>query len=320
MRKQKNLLLMCNWLGDTFWAMQVIPAIKKEYPNTEIWVGVKPHSKDLLYGLIDKNRVIELNSVISDRHREKFSFKEYLSDIRKIKKEKFDLAIDLTGNRYSALFIFLSRIKKRIGLNLHKLSYLYTSKGKKFNNSKHLINKPFETVSLLFDIDISQKLIPAKTYLSIADLQNGLKISLNDKLALLMPGAGWKEKEWDTVNFVQCGQLLHQKNYKVIVAGAEKERKLCTDISELIDGSIIFIRSLKELIALIPYIDLAVTNDSGPAHLLAAYDVKMITIFCAGTEPDKCGPIGKRVKIHQVEDQYSGLDKVLVTINNMVNL
>ena len=93
MKKQKILLLMCNWIGDTFWGVQVIPAMKAQYPNAEIWTGIKPYSKDLLCGLIDEDKTIVLKSVISDRRRERFSLMQYLSEIKRAKKEKFDLAI-----------------------------------------------------------------------------------------------------------------------------------------------------------------------------------------------------------------------------------
>ena len=283
---------MCNWMGDTFWAMQVIPAIKEKYPDAEIWAGVKSHSKDLLYGLIDDNKMIVLKNVISDRHREKFSFKECFSELKKVRKENFDLAIDLTGNRYSALFLFLGKCRKTVGLNTNKFSFLYSVKGPEFDYSQHLSKRPWEAVNILFPVEPSSKMIvPSVTLTKEAEPE--IAACLDKKTALLMPGAGWSEKLWPLNNFIECGKYLKKEGYEIIISGASGEKELCSALKKELPGSIIFIKPLKKLVALMPRIDLAITNDSGPAHLLAAFGIKIITIFCGNTEPAKCGPIGE---------------------------
>ena len=43
---KRILLLMCHWIGDTFWAMQIIPALRKRYPDAEI-LDAHPVKQDL---------------------------------------------------------------------------------------------------------------------------------------------------------------------------------------------------------------------------------------------------------------------------------
>ena len=313
----KILLLTCHWIGDNFWALQVIPYIRKEYPNAEIWVGIKSHSKDLLYGLIDQNKIIELNNVISDRHREDFKFSEYKNELKETKTHKFDIGVDLTGNRYSALFLFLVGVKKRIGLDLHKLSFLYNIKGGKFDYSKHLINRPFEVTSLLFPIIKPKYLKPTKSNLLRNELQKSIDFSFDDKLALLIPGAGWPEKQWHIDNFAECGKILEKNDYKIIIVGSTKELLLCKKLLSMLNDAVVFVKPLKEFIGMIPYIDIAIANDSGPAHLLAAAKIKTITIFCGNTDPDKCKPIGENVTVIQTANVNTGFEDVtkILTMN-----
>lgn len=70
---QKILLIMCNWLGDTFLAMQTLPMLQKHYPNATFFVGVKPFSRVLFRGILPEDHILELKGVISDRNREAFS-------------------------------------------------------------------------------------------------------------------------------------------------------------------------------------------------------------------------------------------------------
>ena len=290
MADKKVLLLMCHWLGDTFWAMQVVPEIRNKFPNAEIWAGIKPWSGDLLHGLVDKNKILILHNIISDRHREQFSLSGYIKDLKIVKAQAFDLVLDLTCNRYSAIFLFLAGIKKRVGLDLHKLSFLYTLKGPNFPIDRHLSQRPWETIKLICkNAETPKHLSPPKSSVSKEKLEKQLGFNLNEKFALLAPGAGWKEKEWSLDNFAICGKFLLSNGYKILISGSEKERFICSELNKkLYNKPYVFIRQLSDFIALLPYISIAITNDSGTAHLCAATKVKLITIFLVDNNKIYC--------------------------------
>lgn len=289
---------MCHWIGDTFWAMQVIPEIKRKFPEAQIWAGIKPWSKDLLFNLIDDDKILILKNVTSDRHREKFSISGFINEIRTARNLAFDTVIDLTCNRYSAIFSLFAGIRNRVGLNLHKFSFLYTLKSSSFSNDRHLSQRPWETLKLLIkDAMIPKYLFPPRSSMQKDALEKQLGFSLGGKIALLAPGAGWKDKEWGLDNFAECGNFLINNGYRVIISGSEKERPLCTELNTKLDGkAYIFIRGLKDFITLLPYLSLAITNDSGPAHLCAAAKVKLITVFLIGNDKTY-RPIGENVKV-----------------------
>ena len=293
---KKILLLMCHWIGDTFWDMQIIPEVKKLYPDAELWAGVKLFSKDLLYGLIDEDKIIILQNITSDRHREKFSFSGCLNELKKVRTENFDMAIDLTANRYSATFLILARIKQRVGLNIHKFSFLYKKKGPQFDDKKHLSERPWETLRVINpQIKKPQLPFPPKSPVSRNELENKIKINSDGKIALLSPGAGWAKKQWPIKDFAACGNFLIDNGYKVIISGTEKERSLCVQLTASLNNKgTILIEPLSYFISLIPYIKVAIMNDSGPAHLLAASGVKTVAIFLS-TETTRYSPIGKNI-------------------------
>lgn len=312
MNEKKILLLMCHWIGDTFWAMQVIPELRKKFPSAELWAGIKPWSKDLFYGLIDDDKIITLKNVTSDRHREKFSLTGYAKELKTIRNEHFDTIIDFTCNRYSALFGWLGGIKNRIGLKQHRFSFFYTLKGESFPEDQHLSLKPWETVKLI----INDAKLPGYFFSPISpvlkeSLEKHIGFKLEGKIALLMPGAGWKEKEWGIDNFAQCGQFLLKNGYSLIIGGSEKERGLCSELNLKFDNkAYIFIENLKDFIALLPYISIAITNDSGTAHLSASANVNTVTLFMFDNH-DQYRPIGRNVKIVKKND---------TNIENVINL
>ena len=70
---RRIFILASGYLGDTFWAVQTIPLLKKKYPDAELYIGGKPFISDLCYNLIPEEKQIFIRSVISDRHRETVS-------------------------------------------------------------------------------------------------------------------------------------------------------------------------------------------------------------------------------------------------------
>lgn len=309
---------MCHWIGDTFWALQVIPELKKKYPGAEIWAGVKPWSKDLLYGLIDEDKIIVLRNVISDRHRETFSFKQSFDELKKVRSAGFDLAFDLMLNRYSAIFLRLSGIKERIGLNEHKLSFFYTKKGPKFDAKQHFSKRPWDVVRVMFPgTEYSSSLIPVNSSpINREKLKNEF-VNHNPKIALLSPGAGYPGKSWALDNFAESGKFLEDSGYKVIISGSEKEKELCDLLAKQLKNPVIFIRPLKEFIAFFPFIDIAITNDSGPAHLLAAAGRKLITIHLI-TDKNQYGSLGSAVTV--IEKENATVSNVIAQIKKYMEI
>ena len=79
---QTILLVMCHWLGDTFWAMQCIPALQKKYPNARIYAAVKPFSVSLFHGLLPPENVLIFKGIVSDRTREKFCMTTFRQNLK----------------------------------------------------------------------------------------------------------------------------------------------------------------------------------------------------------------------------------------------
>ena len=139
--------------------------------------------------------------------------------------------------------------------------------------------------------------------LKIDTIPSGLKIytqntiQKNDKPVLgINPGATYgSAKRWYPEQFALCAIELSKK-YDIKIFGGPNETDIASDIQKELDKANISNyqnlaaqTSVEELIEQISTLDLFITNDSGPMHLAAAFNIPTVAIF---------GPT-KHIETHQ---------------------
>ena len=297
---ERILLLMCHWIGDTFWALQVLPAIRTRYPDAEILVGIKESSRALFSGLLPENAILIFKGLTSDRTREHFSLRRFLKDISSAKRRKPDLVIDTMGNRYSALFSFLSGAKTTIGPDpADEFSGLYSIRVPLSRMpSPHLIYKPALIASPVTGYNGRTEIAPFPVHSALPEdaVFRKWNPSPEQPLALLLPGAGWKQKQWSTSGFRNLAERLGRNGFRILLSGGPNDRPLCEEIAAGLRNCAILPPSLEEVIALLPRCSAVISNDSGVAHLAAAAGTNVVALFCC-TNPEFCRPLGKWVRV-----------------------
>ena len=101
---EKILLIMCKWIGDTFWDLQGIPALQKQFPNAKIHVITKPFSKFLFVPLLPESQIHVSTQILSDCRRETFHLKTWKQELALAESIQPDLLIDFTETPFSAVF------------------------------------------------------------------------------------------------------------------------------------------------------------------------------------------------------------------------
>ena len=291
--QKKILVLMTNWLGDTFWAMQVISELKEQYPDSEIYAGCKSFSRLLLKGILPNEKVIILDSVISDRKRERFSFFSFLKSVSEIKKYDFDLSIDLVSNSFSIAFLRISGIPEIIGGGNDAFRSLYSNhlSSEKLHNI-HLCKKPwFILCQILPDITIPDKLTPPAC---------SHKKNLDAKYAVIVPGAGWSTKKIPPKLLIDAGEHLISAGLKVYCAVSEKESDEADLLKSKCKDIIIFQKSLQEVFGLISNAELYIGGDTGLTHIAAAFNTNILALSCP-SNPIYSFPVGKSVRLLRSE-------------------
>ena len=197
---------------------------------------------------------------------------------------EIDIAIDFTNHFFSALLIYFTNAKIRVG---------YAKNGRGF-----LLNKKIWFVRGLHQVALYLNLINeicGKKLIKIMDshlresaplkLQNraikGFKS--DDKLCIgINPGAAYgSAKRWEEQYFVEI--ILHfLKNDCAVFIFGNDSLNLPPNIAQNPRlHNLIRQTTISELVDYIALMDIFISNDSGPMHIAAAFRVPLIAIFGA---------------------------------------
>jgi ADP-heptose:LPS heptosyltransferase len=138
-------------------------------------------------------------------------------------------------------------------------------------------------------------------------------------LALLVPGAsaGRPLKRWPVSAYGYLARALLARGYEVVVIAGETERDLGAEIAARAPG----IRDLSgqtdvaDIARWGARAHLAVGNDTGPLHLIAAAGAPTLALFSSQSDPELCGPRGRVTILRQAHlkdlDPAVVIDKAL---------
>ena len=292
----KILIIRLSSLGDIVLTTPVFNALKKNFPQSQIYFLTKTRYRDLLKNDPRLSGLIEFDP--QGRHKGLRGFKRMLDEL---KPYRFDLLIDLHTNLRSFFIRHLSNSKIKIKYKKRWFSRWLMVYFKFFKT------KPRQTVDSYLDvlkrIGIEDRDRTPALFLSQNDIEFKEKFLLDSRIKKddivigIHPGARWETKRWDEQKFGQVGQALIQKlGCKIILFGDSVEDKVIKDITANLPVSNVIKAMglpLGKLASLIKRCDGLITNDSGPMHIAEALQVTVVAIF--GPTHPKLGfaPIGQ---------------------------
>jgi len=305
-------ILAGHWLGDSLWAAQVVPHLQARWPGCEILAVTKPGAVPIWSGFLEADKLRPVPALISDRTREAVSLGALIEAAAALRREEIEGVIDLMGNRYSALFAFLLRPRWSIGFNVDELGWLYSTRVLAAENSRlHLAQRPFIVCHSLLGCSAPKTLQPPRPKASSGELRGRLGIAQEARLAVLAPGAGWPEKEWSPEGFKQALQALLDAGFSVLVTGSPAQAELCEGIAAGSAAVLAVEPSLDEIFALISSAELVLANDSGLAHVGAAFGCRCVVVFTGETRPEFSGPIGAKIHCIAPENGAVSTERVI---------
>ncbi len=315
-------IIACHWIGDTLWAAQVIPALRSAWPNAAITVITKPHAVDLWRGFVPAECVVSAPEITSDRHRERATWTGLFRRAASLRDRRFDLVIDLTGNRYSALFTFLLRPRWSLGFAGDEVGWLYSAGGRVLPAVTHLREQPFGVLErILPGIGLPADVRPPDPSLSFPAACRACGLDSEEPVIVLAPGAGWPEKRWPEELFVEIAGAVLSAGAQTVVVGSSSEAELCERVRS--GGARVLARTrgtgnppgrdgtsgdhgratvlvgslLGEVCGLLSGATAVIGHDSGVVHLAAAYGRRTVALLVAASDPGFCAPIGASSRV-----------------------
>jgi ADP-heptose:LPS heptosyltransferase len=132
------------------------------------------------------------------------------------------------------------------------------------------------------------------------------RFELPARIALLIPGAAPHRpaKRWPAGHYGALAARLTGSGLTPVILGTEAEAPLAAAIREACPAAhdLTGRTSIADIAALARRAALAVGNDTGPMHLIAALGTPSLVLFSADSDPALCAPRGREVRILRVPD------------------
>lgn len=283
----KILIVQTSFLGDTILSTAVIAALKKIYPESELWMMTTPLSTSLV-----KKDPLLAGVIGYDKRKTDKGFKGLFAMAKKLKSMGFSKVYSLHRSYRTSFLLFLSRIPLRIGFKEAKLRFLYHETWPR-NPAEHDVLRnlsilkghgdpqSFDTDMRLFAPDIHELGEPARTAVEGKD----------KSYAVLVPGSAWATKMWHHEGFRQTAQYLMDKGFDVLLLGAPEDMETNRKVAEGLPVTDLAGRtSIADALYIVKHAKLVICNDSMSLHMASAFKIPTVVIFCATSPSFGFGP------------------------------
>jgi ADP-heptose:LPS heptosyltransferase len=307
------LVIMLTHLGDVVINLFVIDAIAAFTGARSLDIVVRPPLEQLVLSHPGVRKVIPFACPWMSRTRWPRGIMEWFKTIRRLRGDKYDLAVVTHAHELSSLTARLSGSKVTTG---------WAFPGDRFLNFPLYLPKEPDRHASMYGIELLQFMgvptVPTSGQLPVCsdDFSAGRilleKVRTNgsgpESLAVVIhPGAGGLKKIWPKENFIAVIRQLLARNHTVLLVGTgSAESEICADIQQAFPGpkkpkNFCGQLNIGELSGIISACDIFIGHDSGPSHMAAALGIKSCAIF-GPSDPAVWGPRGPGVRILHLGD------------------
>ncbi len=266
------LVMRFRALGDALLATPLLRALKAHYPEARIDYLVDEDLAPLFRGNPDCDRILAYPRRARWRS---------ISDLRwalRLRRERYDLLLDLQGSGTSALFTLFSGAPRRHGYRVRHRHIFYTEKADRAWPADR--GRPYAPVNHFMLVE-SLGIVPKDLHPSIPE-ELGCKNPFPDEqdpLVLVAPGATWSAKQWPPAHYARVIRGLRRDGCRIVLLGSAGERPLLEEIAEAGGARVHEDHSLSGMVAAIRHADLLLSTDSGARHVAVALGTPSLAIF-----------------------------------------
>lgn len=290
---RRILIVKPSALGDVVQALPLVSALRLRFPEAHLAWLVQRELRELPESCPGLDDVL-----VCDRRPTWAQAAQCLFDLR---RQRFDLVLDLQGLLRSAVMTLATGARHRIGLETAREGSAWTTTaiipGTGRNVPAHArywkVAEAFGVSNAVRELTLS---IPGP---DVATAEQALA-GLPRPIFAVQWGAKWETKRWPIEQFAallaRAGRMW---GGSAVLVGGGGDATECERMVELIrrDGSPLVVTNLagrttlRQLAALVTRVDAMLSNDSGPMHLAAELGTPTLGIFTC-TSAVRSGPPG----------------------------
>ena len=274
----KILLIKLSSLGDVVHTFPAVTDLLREYPNCQVDWAVEPAYESLVRLHPGINQIIP----VSTRGLKQYKYSEFIKQIKNLRQQKYDYIIDAQGLLKSLLVARLARGKihgpswRSARDKWATLGYQHT-----YDIPRREEAHPVERMRTLFSAIFNYE------YEAADKVEYGIKNNLNTSFdknntdyLVFLHGTTWQTKKWPIEHW---RALARKTNMPIkILWGDEKEKMVANTIAQEIPHVQVMPKlSITQVYELIAGSKAMVGLDTGFAHLAAAYNIPMVSLYGA---------------------------------------
>jgi heptosyltransferase II len=303
-----------NWVGDAVMTVPALRELRRVLPGAHVTLATRPWAEGIFAGadFID-------DLLIADERR---GARGFLSQASGWRARRFDLAVLFPNAFAPALAAFVARVPFRFGYRADGRAPLLTHAVPvpAWRGERH---EAFYYLNLVAELE---RALTGATGIEARAPRHGLLIDETRKaeavgilqgrgvqaalggdapaarpLVALCPGStNSRAKRWPAERFAALADMLVEKTgAQVLLVGAREEMEVSNEVVGRMHHAPVVLTgetSLAQSAAILSFVDLLVTNDTGPAHLADALGRPTLVIF-GPTNPLTTRPFGETAEI-----------------------
>jgi heptosyltransferase-2 len=296
---QRILVVQPNWVGDAVMATPTLRALRQLYPDAHISYLLRRYVKPIYNGMPWADKLITYRT---GKTKAKAGKGQFFDLAARLRARRFDLAILLPNSFKSALVCKMAGIERIVGHERDGRGFLITDKLLPVKERGKFIPTPI----VKYYLGIAQYLgsnhrdVRLELFVTESERREAEEVLARSGLdphidrpargglppmVILNPGAQYgTAKCWLPEYFAQLAdRFIEQRGATVLISAAPRERAIVDQINRHMGHAAVDLAraglTLGALKEIVRRCDLMVTNDTGPRHIAAAFDVPVATIF-----------------------------------------
>jgi ADP-heptose:LPS heptosyltransferase len=306
-----NRVLIVNLtrFGDLLQTSPAIAALKRQHPGAAITLMAEKNFADVCDGIpgIDRVYRVELDrlgNLILEGGAQLLEAYRYVEQvIAELRAERFDLALNFSSSRMSAVFMGLLGIPDVRGWSMtpdglrvirHPWARLFATmclnrRVATFN----LVDYYCAMTGSLADTRRLQYTVAPEAEARAAALLAESGIGGGERVVAMQVGASRAIRQWPEASFVGLGRALAAAGFRIVVVGGGGDRPLGDRVAAEIGAAAVNTcgrTGVGELGAVLARADVLVTGDTGPMHMAVAVGTPVVGLFFGPASPFDTGP------------------------------
>ena len=304
---RKILIFRTDRIGDLVMTLPAIKLLRERYPEAKLHLVAGRWNEPILNYVKYFDLIHFWSPSWISRGEESESFIRLCSRAIKIRRERYDLAIDFTSDVRINLLMWLSGAKRRIGYSDSGGGAFLTETVE--DGGIHRVEQNMEPLKAL---GIEEKDYVPKLEGTI-QFESGTGKTLSTfhgkdsngnitQYIIIHPWGGRLVKTWRTEKYTGLAKMIREKlKIAIILTGSRQDYGLCEEIKEKsgngvlnLAGKLTFDQTMSTMKSALVFI----SPDTGPMHIAVALGAPTVTLF-GPSDPAKYGPYGNP-KLHRI--------------------